>query len=42
MQQNRIQDYIIFAILPRLQQDYTGITQEYIRIFVIQELAVIF
>ena len=36
MQQNRVGDYIIFAILPRLHQDYTRFAQG-LHIFVIQD-----
>ena len=37
-QQNRVRDYVIFAILPRLHWDYTRFAQG-LHIFVIQELA---
>ena len=40
-EQNRVRDYVIFAILSRLHQDYTRFAQG-LHIFVIQELAVIF
>ena len=40
-QQNRVRDYVIFAILPRLHWDYTRFAQG-LHIFIIQELAVIY
>ena len=39
-EQNCVQDYIIFAILSRLHQDYTRFAQR-LHIFVVQELTVI-
>ena len=39
-EQNCVRDYIIFAILSRLHQDYTRFAQR-LHIFVVQELTVI-